>query len=194
MLQDISVHDTDYAPAGDMLEAGAKIQVLKKGVFFPARARKLHQLYSQFPSVEALPQAVISQLESKYFKRPIAEVWRETVSYLAGKGRQDDIERAHKDPKHKMMLIFGWYFVYSSRLALEGVREHRLDYQIHTGPALGAFNQWVKGTELENWRSRRVDEIAAKLMAETAAVLNGRYSRFFLEPGLEAKIREPAAV
>jgi trans-AT polyketide synthase/acyltransferase/oxidoreductase domain-containing protein len=96
-----------------------------------------------------------------------------------------------------MTLIFGWYFNYSSRLALEGIHEHRLDYQIHTGPALGAFNQWVKGTELENWRSRHVNEIAEKLMAGTVAVLNGRYSRFFVkEPRLEAKdaVREPAAL
>lgn len=194
MLQDINVHDTDYVPAGGMFEPSAKVQVLKRGVFFPVRARKLHLLHSQYASLEELPQEVISQLENKYFKKSIDEVWRETVSYLDSKGRQDDIERADKNPKHKMALIFGWYFNYSFRLALEGVQEHRLDYQIHTGPALGAFNQWVKGTELENWRRRRVDEIAEKLMAETAAVLNGRYNRFFLEPGLEAKVREPAAV
>jgi trans-AT polyketide synthase/acyltransferase/oxidoreductase domain-containing protein len=194
MLQDIGVHDTDYAPAGDIsFEAGAKAQVLKKGVFFPARARKLQLLYSRYPALEELPQEMIHQLENKYFKRPIAEVWRETAAYLADKGRHDDVERAHKDPKHKMMLVFSWYFNYSSRLALEG-GEHRLDYQIHTGPALGAFNQWVKGTELENWRNRRVNEIAEKLMAETAAVLNSRYRKFFLGPGLEAKVQEPADV
>lgn len=187
MLQDIDVHDTDYVPAGSMSEVDAKIQVLKRGVFFPARARKLHLLSSQYSSLDELPSEVISQLESKYFKKSIDGVWRETVSYLDSKGRQDDIARANKDPKYKMMLVFGWYFDYSSRVALEGIQEHRLDYQIHTGPALGAFNGWVKGTELAGWRSRHVDGIAKHLMAETAAILNGRYRRFFVkEPGLEA--------
>ena len=46
------------------------------------------------------------------------------------------------------------------------------NFQIHSGPAIGAFNQWVKGTELENWKNRHVDEIAEKLMTETAAYLN----------------------
>jgi trans-AT polyketide synthase, acyltransferase and oxidoreductase domains len=196
MLQDIGVHDTDYAPAGDGFGTGARVQVLKRGVFFPARARKLHQLYDRYPSLEALPREIIAQLENKYFRRSIDEVWRETVSGLAGKGGQDAIERAHKDPRHKMMLIFGWYFDYSFKAALEGRQEHRLDYQIHTGPALGAFNQWVKGTGLENWRRRRADEIAAKLMAETAAVLNGGFSRFFAKPALHARgaVREAAAL
>jgi len=40
---------------------------------------------------------------------------------------------------------------------------------------MGAFNQWVKGTALENWRNRHVDEIAEKLMQETAALLNQRF-------------------
>ncbi|PYV42946.1 MAG: hypothetical protein DMG06_12350 [Acidobacteria bacterium] len=40
------------------------------------------------------------------------------------------------------------------------------------GPALGAFNQWVKGTELESWRPRHVDQIAEKLMKETAILLS----------------------
>ena len=42
MLQEINVQDTAYAPAGDMFEIGARVQVLKKGLFFPARANKLH--------------------------------------------------------------------------------------------------------------------------------------------------------
>lgn len=196
MLQDMNVHDTDYAPTGDMFEAGAKVQVLKRGVFFPVRARKLHLLHSQYASLEELPQEVVFQLENKYFKKPIDEVWRETMSYLDSKGRQDDIKKADKDPKHKMMLIFGWYFDYSSKMALQGSQEHRLDYQIHIGPALGAFNEWVKGTGLESWRSRHVNEIADKLMTETAAVLNDRYSKFFAGSGLETKeaARKPAAL
>jgi trans-AT polyketide synthase/acyltransferase/oxidoreductase domain-containing protein len=41
---------------------------------------------------------------------------------------------------------------------------------------LGAFNQWVKGTELEDWHNRHVAEIGEKLMQETAALLNRRFA------------------
>ena len=60
------------------------------------------------------------------------------------------------------------------RLAMKGSKEGRVNYQVHTGPALGAFNQWVKGSSLENWRNRHVDDIAIKLMHATADLLNER--------------------
>jgi trans-AT polyketide synthase/acyltransferase/oxidoreductase domain-containing protein len=71
--------------------------------------------------------------------------------------------------------VFRWYFDYATNLALRGAPESRVDYQIHTGPALGAFNQWVQGTALENWRNRHVDQIAAKIMTEAAEILNQRF-------------------
>ncbi len=51
------------------------------------------------------------------------------------------------------------------------------DYAIPCGPALGAFNQWVKGTSLEDWRNRHVDEIGVMLMQQTAQLLNERFQR-----------------
>jgi trans-AT polyketide synthase/acyltransferase/oxidoreductase domain-containing protein len=63
-------------------------------------------------------------------------------------------------------------------LALGGSEENKVDYQIHCGPALGAFNQWVKGTNLEDWKQRHVDAIAVKLMNETVELLNQRYKNF----------------
>ena len=66
----------------------------------------------------------------------------------------------------------------STALARFGSDEQRVDYQVHTGPALGAFNQWVKGTELASWRNRRVADIAERLMQGTAAVLNQRLYQF----------------
>jgi trans-AT polyketide synthase/acyltransferase/oxidoreductase domain-containing protein len=87
----------------------------------------------------------------------------------------EEIEKAERNPKHKMALIFNRWFVHSRRLAMRGSAEQKVDYQIHCGPAMGAFNQWVKGTALENWRNRYVDEIAEKLMQGTAELLNQRF-------------------
>ncbi len=58
LLQDINIQDTDYAPAGDMFEIGAKVQVLKKGVFFPARAGKLFMLYNHYNALEEIPEKI----------------------------------------------------------------------------------------------------------------------------------------
>lgn len=171
LLQDIDVQDTDYAPAGDMFEMGAKVQVLKKGVFFPARANKLYDLYRNYNAIEEIDEKTKNQLEQRYFKRSIADVYEDVKKYYSA----EDIARAEKNPKQKMAFIFRWYFGYSTNLALKGIAEHKVDFQVHCGPALGAFNKWVKGTELESWRKRNVDKIGEKIMQETAVLLNERF-------------------
>lgn len=174
MLQDINVQDTDYAPAGDMFELGARVQVLKKGVLFPTRANKLFMLYNHYNALEEIPESIQRQLQDKYFKKSFAAIWSETVEYFASRGQQPVIDKANRNPKQKMALVFRWYFAYTARLAFAGDEADRVDYQVHTGPALGAFNQWVKGTDLEDWRARHVDKIAEKLMRETAILVSQR--------------------
>ena len=174
LLQQINVQDTDYAPAGDMFELGAKVQVLKRGVFFPARANKLYDLYRQYDSIDNIDEKTKKQLQERYFKRSFAEIYREVKSFYPAR----EIEKAEQNPKHKMALIFRWYFGYGSRLALNGNKTDKVNYQVQCGPALGAFNQWVKGTPLENWRNRHVDEMGEKIMQETAVLLNQRFQNF----------------
>lgn len=171
LLQQMNVQDTEYAPAGDMFEIGAKVQVLKKGLFFPARANKLYELYRKYNSLDQIDEKTKIQIQEKYFNKSFNEVYDDVKKFYP----QHEIEKAERNPKHKMALIFRWYFGYSSRLALKGDEKCKVDYQIHCGPALGAFNQWVKETPLENWRNRHVDEIAKKIMSETAVLLNQRY-------------------
>lgn len=168
MLQEINVQDTDYAPAGDMFEMGAKAQVLKRGVFFPARANKLHELYKQYNSLDEIPEKVKEQLEKKYFKHTFEEIFEEIKQHYS----QKEIEKAGSNGKFKMSLVFKWYFAYSSRIALSGDESSKVDYQIPCGPALGSFNQWIMGEELESWNNRHVDEIAEKIMYETAEIFS----------------------
>ncbi|MFB0636030.1 ACP S-malonyltransferase [Bacillus rugosus] len=175
LLQQMNVQDTAYAPAGDMFEAGSKVQVLKKGVFFPARASKLYELYQRYRSIRELDAKMLTQLEEKYFKRSIEDIYKDITSHYPAA----EIEKAERNPKHKMALIFRWYFRYTSNLAISGDEHSKVDYQIHCGPALGAFNQWVKGSELENWRNRHVDEIGRTLMTETAALLHERMQSMY---------------
>lgn len=185
MLQSINIQDTDYAPAGDMFEFGAKVQVLKKGVFFPARANKLFALYNHYASLDEIPDTIKMQLEKKYFKKTFAEIWQETKEFFIEKGRSEEVLKAETNPKHKMALVFRWYFGYSTRITFLGKEDSSVDFQVHTGPSLGSFNQWVKGTELENWRNRHVEQIAEKLMQGTAKLISQKMNELHKISALE---------
>jgi trans-AT polyketide synthase/acyltransferase/oxidoreductase domain-containing protein len=73
-----------------------------------------------------------------------------------------------------MALIFRWYLTQSFDFARLGNEARRVDFQVHCSPAMGAFNAWVKGTELEPWQNRHVDVIGKKLMDSSAEILQQR--------------------
>lgn len=174
MLQAMEVQDTAYCPAGDMFEMGARVQVLKKGLLFPGRAEKLYDLYLRHNALEDIDPKTRQQIQERYFRRSFEDVWADVREYFS-KRAPEELEKAEINSKHRMALIFRWYFGHTSRLAQSGDQAQVVDYQIHTGPALGAFNQWLRGTPYENWRNRHVDDIARMLMEGTAEVLNQRF-------------------
>jgi len=175
LLQSINVQDTAYAPAGDLFELGAKVQVLKRGLFFPARANKLYELYQKYDRLHDIDEKTLKQIQEKYFKRSFDDVWQETAAYYQ-RTNPEELARAKNSEKHKMALLFKWYFVHSTRLAMQGDDTQKVDYQVHCGPAMGAFNQWVKGSSMALWQNRRVADIGLKIMQETASVLNERFA------------------
>lgn len=191
MLQGIDIQDTDYAPSGDMFEIGARVQVLKKGTFFPARANKLYEIYQNHSAIEELAPSLRKQLEEKILKRSIDDIWVETTDFYS-KNAPDALARAEKSAKAKMGLIFRWYFVQTTRLALAGDESRRADFQVHCGPALGAFNQIVKGTDLETWRDRNVDKVASFLMSGAAEQTNKYISAVQRTPRKDASTFEAA--
>lgn len=190
MLEAVNVQDTDYAPAGDMFEMGAKVQVLKKGVFFPARAKKLLDLYRSHDSITAIDERTQQQLQEKYFRRSFDSVYEDVKTFFID--QPSEIARAEQNPKHKMALIFKWYFAHATRAALRGATDSKVDYQIQCGSAMGAFNQWVAtldgdDAEIRNWQNRHVDELAERLMQATATLLEKRFreiSARYKEEGL----------
>ncbi|WP_160717034.1 ACP S-malonyltransferase [Chitinophaga solisilvae] len=186
MLQEINMQDTDYAPAGDMFETGTRIQVLKKGMFFPARANKLYELYRRYESLDQIPVKDRTQLEERYFKKSLDSVFEEIT-------RQKDpaeISKALQNPRHKMALVFRHYFTVSQQAALKGDVAIREDFQVFCSPALGAFNQWVKGTPLQSWRNRHAEEVAWLLMLGGALYLRDFYLQF--APSSAVNISRPA--
>ncbi|WP_399882200.1 ACP S-malonyltransferase [Streptomyces sp. BBFR51] len=176
LLARADVQDTGYAPAGDMFEIGARIQVLGRGTLFAARANKLYQAYRQYDGLESIDAKLRRTIEDGWFHRDLEQVWKETREYYLRVGRPQEVERAEQHPKHRMALVFRWYFVHSTRLAMRGDPSERVNYQIHTGPAIGAFNRFAAGTELADWRNRHVDAVAEALMTGAAEVLRDRFS------------------
>ncbi|CCN72495.1 PfaD family polyunsaturated fatty acid/polyketide biosynthesis protein [Vibrio nigripulchritudo] len=175
ILQALSVQDTTYAPSGDLFEMGAKVQVVKKGSMFALRANRLYELYTQYDSLDALTPSIIDELETQYFGKSISDIWEETSNHYQ-KANPEVLKSAANNPKTKMALVFKWYFVHTTRVALEGKKNGRGDYQIHCGPAMGAFNEIVKGSSLESWQKRGVAEIGKFLMEGAASVLSDLYA------------------
>lgn len=170
LLAALDVQDTAYAPAGDLFELGSRVQVVRKGTLFSARANKLYQLYRQLDGLDEIDPATRKTIEERYLGRSFDEVWDETQQYLA-RNRPRELARAEQNPKARMAQVFRWYFVHSTRMAMAGVPGERVNYQIHCGPALGAFNRLVAGTPLQAWPARHVDAIADLLMTGAAELL-----------------------
>lgn len=63
-----------------------------------------------------------------------------------------------------MALVFRSYLGLSSKWAIQGEAGRKMDFQIWCGPAIGAFNQWVKGSFLEKAENRKTAEIGLNLL------------------------------
>ncbi len=195
MLAEAGPADVAMAPAADMFEMGVRVQVLKRGTLFAMRAAKLFELYRRHESLDALPEEERSGLEKSLFRAPVAEIWRETCAFFAARDPAQ-IERAERDPKHKMALVFRWYLGLSSTWANHGDAARQLDFQIWCGPAMGGFNEWVRGTFLEAAENRRVVTVALNLLHGGAVLTRAaalRAQGIALEPGdVDVVPREPA--
>lgn len=169
MLAHAGLADIAMAPAADMFELGVDLQVLKRGTMFAPRAQQLYRLYRTYDSLEAIPIDEAQDLETKTLGMTIGECWAMTREFWMNRD-PDQVARAESDSHHKMGLTFRSYLGQSSRWAIDGQPDRRLDYQIWCGPAIGAFNAWTKGSFLASPSNRTVSQVA-KNMLEGAAVL-----------------------
>jgi trans-AT polyketide synthase, acyltransferase and oxidoreductase domains len=163
MLAEAGQADVTMAPAADMFEMGVKVQVLKRGTMFPLRAAKLYDLYCSYDRFENIPEKQKAVLERDFFRQSFRDEWEQTKNYFAIHD-PGQIQRAQKDPKHKMSLVFRSYLGQSSNWANSGNPSRKIDYQIWCGPAIGAFNQWVKGSFLEKPENRTTVGVAMNLL------------------------------
>ncbi len=195
LLAQAEMADVAMAPAADMFEMGVELQVLKRGTLFPMRARKLYELYRTYESLEDIPDAERTRLEQQTFRQPLDAVWESTRSFFNERD-PEVIARAQDHPKRKMALVFRWYLGLSSRWSNHGETGRETDYQIWCGPAMGAFNDWVRGSYLEAPDQRTVVAVATHLMqgaAYLSRVQQLRWLGALIPPELNAYRPEPQA-
>lgn len=178
LLAQAGVADVAMAPASDMFELGAEVQVLRRGTMFAAKAARLRRLYLEHPSLEAIAVATRDTLEREVFGDSIDSVWTLTKDYWAARN-PEELARADADPKHRMALVFRWYLGSASMWAIEGDPGRRTDYQLWCGPAAGAFNNWTAGSFLADPGNRTVTQIARNLLQGAAAMTRAHQLRTF---------------
>ena len=167
MLAEAQQADVAMAPSADMFEMGVRVQVLKRGTMFALRAQKLYDFYRQYDNWDQVPAKDRALLERDFFRGTFDEEWRRTRDFFHRRDPRQ-IERAEKDPRHKMALVFRAYLGKSSQWANTGEPSRQMDYQIWCGPAIGAFNQWTRGSDLEKPERRECVSIALNLLLGAA--------------------------
>ncbi len=170
MLVQAEQADVTMAPAADMFEMGAKVQVLKRGTMFAMRGARLYDLYRSHDAYDQIPAPTRTVLERDIFCGSFAQVWQKTRQFFEIRD-PSQIARAEREPKHKMALVFRSYLGLSSRWAKTGDPGRRMDYQIWCGPSMGAFNAWVKGSFLESAAQRRVALLGMNLLYGAAGLI-----------------------
>ena len=176
MLAEADIADVAMTAAADMFESGVKVQVLKRGTLMAMRGNQLYQLYRRHESLEAIPADERAWLEREIFRQPLEEVWRQTEKFFTDHDPAQ-LQRAQSDPKHRMALVFRWYLGQSSRWPITGETSRRADYQIWCGPAMGAFNAWVRNSFLEPLENRTADQIALNLIEGAAVITRAQLLR-----------------
>ena len=167
LLTQVDIADVTMAPASDMFEMGVKLQTLKKGTLFPMRGTKLYEFFQKYQSIDEIPPAEKLKLEKQVFQKSLDEVWQETLAFFSQRD-PSQINKAAQNPKKRMALIFRWYLGLSSFWAKSGVSGREMDYQIWCGPAMGAFNEWTKGSYLEQAENRSAADVALQILKGAA--------------------------
>jgi len=176
MLAEARQGDVAMAPSADMFELGVKVQVLKRGTMFPQRAARLYELYRTYQRYDQIPETQRNLLERDVFRGSFDQEWELTRQYFAARD-PFQIERAEKDPRHRMALVFRSYLGRSSIWAKTGESSRKIDFQIWCGPAMGSFNQWAKGSFLEDPAQRNVACVAMNLLFGAAVITRANWLR-----------------
>ena len=169
MLAEAGQADVAMAPAADMFEMGVKVQVLKRGTMFPMRAAKLYELYRAYRrSMRSRKPSATAGEERVSFaaRRSLAADTRVLPQARSSSGAEGGSRRQAQDGT-RVSVVPGTIVA----LGECGSPDRKLDYQVWCGPAMGAFNEWAKGSFLEQAKNRSVVAVGAQPLYGAAIVL-----------------------
>jgi len=178
LLAKADLSDVVMAPAADMFEIGVRVQVLRRGTMFAARAKQLYDVYLAYPSLAEVPAPVRDRIEKDILRETFEDAWARTRRFWAERDPRE-VDRAEHDARHRMALVFRSYLGLSSRWAIDGEPTRQADYQIWCGPAIGTFNNWVAGSPLAESGRRTVVQIALNLLEGAAVVTRAHQLRTY---------------
>ena len=181
LLAQADLADVTMAPAADMFEYGIKVQVLRRGTLFAARATQLYEAYLAHASLADIPDATRERLEKDILRATFEDSWQQTRRFWLERDPRE-VDRAEREPRHRMALVFRSYLGLSSRWAITGDPDRQPDYQIWCGPAIGAFNRWAAGGPLAQPARRTVVQIALNLLEGAAMVTRAHQLRCYGVP------------
>ena len=124
---------------------------------------------------------------------PVDRAWAEVRAYQLRKNNPEKVAKAEADPKLKMAMVFRRHLFLCSQWARDGNGERKADYQIWCGPAMGAFNDWVRGSFLESLANRGVAQIGKNLLEGAAVIQRAQQLRGFGVPVKDRRLRVSAA-
>ena len=120
MLAQADLADVAMAPAADMFERASRCRCCGA-----ARCSRRVRVGSTRPTVahrslEAIPDAdARAAREGGPAAPPFDDVWTQTRRFWLDRDPRE-LERAERDPRHRMALVFRWYLGLSSRWAIDG--------------------------------------------------------------------------
>jgi hypothetical protein len=88
-----------------------------------------------------------------------------------------------------MALVFRWYLGQSSHWANQGVADRKVDYQVWCGPAMGAFNEWARGSFMERPENRKVADVGLNILYGAALMSRAAHLRSQGLGGLANRLR-----
>ncbi|MBC2715520.1 MAG: PfaD family polyunsaturated fatty acid/polyketide biosynthesis protein [Desulfobacteraceae bacterium] len=175
--------DVMMAPSANMFERGIKVQVLKRGSMFPQRAARLYEIYRSYANIEEIPDDAKNEIENKIFHNSFKSEWQLTREFFKTYDPAQ-LELAENDPKRRMSLLFRSYLGKSSKWAINDETLRKKDFQIWCGPSMGAFNEWAKGSFLEDPENRQFETVSMNLLLGACVAMRRQYLVLGLVPGL----------
>ncbi len=182
LLLQAGLADVIMAPAADMFELGVEVQVLSRGTMFAPRARKLYDALQGARRARRDPRGgsrAAREGDAPVLRRRRVGVDARVLAGARSRGRSSGRRRIRST---RWRSCSGATSAESSRWAIAGDVPRKVDYQIWCGPAMGAFNDWVKGSFLDKLEERGVVQVALNLLEGAAVVTRAQQLRSYGVP------------